>query len=102
MEQEVIRLWTIEDIGDTRSALPSSPHVAEIACGTLTKNLQTFLNTLKQGLSQLEFSHSNYAIEKLELNLAVNAQGGIELIGKLSAGTTASIRLTPCRIRHNE
>ena len=36
-------------------------------------------------------------VDQIEINLAINAEGGIELVGKISAGIATSIKIVLVR-----
>jgi nitrogen-specific signal transduction histidine kinase len=81
-----------------RNALPSihsvSKKVSEIATEVISENLSRFICNFESVLDRADASDSRLIIDQVELNLVVNAQGGVELIGKVSAGMAASIKLT--------
>ena len=101
---ELIRVWAESEEADKRSALPSLNKLVratvEVSADALAVNLRQFLNSFLTVLSQQELVESEYNVESIELNLAVNAQGGIELIGKLSGGVTTSMKVH--LVRRNE
>jgi len=67
--------------------------VVKVSADVLAKNMQAFLAEFDKVLSSQPTTISEYSIDYIELNLAVNAHGGIELVGKLNAGMEAGIRI---------
>ena len=59
----------------------------------LSRNLQRFLSSFQIVLAEQPREIAGYEIDEIELNLAVSASGGIELIGKLSTGLQAGIKV---------
>ena len=102
---EGIPLWT-ESSFEVRCALPGSgagkPSAVTISEGLLATSLKRFLQTMTGVLNEADMHESNYRIDSVELSLAVNASGGIELLGKLSAGSQASMKLTLTRKHSSE
>ena len=49
-----------------------------------------FQNSLDEHLNNTD---SLFSVDSIELNLAVNAEGGIEMIGKLTAGVQSSVKV---------
>jgi hypothetical protein len=92
-----IPVWTDEDSQRPKAALPlptaAIKAVAKVEPKTLADNLKEFLAAFDGVLVDCSAEFSAFHIDEMELSLAVNAQGGIELLGKLSVGATASIKV---------
>lgn len=93
-----IDIWTEMTDDDSKSALPrlgkaAGMQVVKVGANVLAENMQSFLALLDEVLSNQPKSVSGYSIDEIELNLAVNAHGGIELVGKLTAGMEAGIKI---------
>ena len=93
-----IAVLTDDATGMQRSALPSfsstSRQVSEVATEVISSNLDQFLRSFEEALDGSVSRESSFAVDQIELNLVINAQGGIELIGKVNAGVTASFKVT--------
>jgi hypothetical protein len=59
----------------------------------LSENLRDFVSTISGILEASSNDDAKYVADEIELNLVVNASGGIELVGKISSGIQTSIRL---------
>ena len=96
-ESNEISVWITKNNSNKMSILPSITNniheVTDISSEIISKNLKKFLNNLNSILKENFNDDFEYKLDTIELNLAVNAEGGIELIGKVSAGVTASIKL---------
>ncbi len=53
----------------------------------------TFLESIDELIEESDRKDSKLQIGTIEFNPAINAEGGVELIGKASAGVTSSIRV---------
>ncbi len=82
---------------DTKAGLPSFKKIAEkeikISSEKLAQNLQDFLESFKPVLEKQETKLGKFVINEIELNLAINASGGIDLIGKLDVGIEGGITI---------
>jgi len=88
-----------EDCDSVRkNVLPSlasgSRKVTEVAVDVLSGNLQQFLRNFEVALDSTDLSTSRFQLDQIELNLVVNAEGSIELVGKVSSGVVASVKVT--------
>ena len=94
---KTIPIWTDEEILRAKSALPmpaaALKGIAKVEPKALADNLKEFLAAFEVVLMDCPTNISTFQIDEMELSLAVNAQGGIELLGKLSAGIEASIKV---------
>ena len=66
----------------------------QISRDQMASQLQEFLLSIEPVLKVELDKGTGFAIDAIELSLTVNANGGLELIGKLNAGMEASIKLT--------
>lgn len=92
-----ILVQTIEE--DTKSALPSigrrfTTKTFELANDVLADRLEEFFNSFSAVLDHLPDSIASFSIDELELTLAINASGGIEMVGKAEAGITTGMKFT--------
>lgn len=97
MENEIV-LWTDKQEDAAKSALPtlskSLQTTTKVSAGILVENLRQFLETFQNSLDKhLNNTDSLFSVDSIELNLAVNAEGGIEMIGKLTAGVQSSVKV---------
>ena len=92
----IITIWTTDTKGNEQSALPKIARKAAVAtqvsADVLSDNLKAFVKNF-QGVIDPEDDIGGFVIDEVELNLVVNAKGGIELLGKLEAGVQASIKI---------
>ena len=99
-----ITVWTTFSGDDTQNALPSftkgTIKAVQVTSDTLAKNLESFLSNLESVIQVNPPNDSPFYIDQMELNLAVNASGGIELLGKLEGGAQAGIKITLKRKEH--
>jgi len=92
----MINIWT-ETLDDTSAALPrlgktAALQVVKVAPTAISENLKEFLTNFQKVLAEPP-SIEGYTLEEIELSLVVNATGGIELIGKASAGVQSGIKI---------
>jgi hypothetical protein len=92
-----IEIWISSPAGDDRrAALPTLGkaryEVSRVQFSILVKNLSDFLVDI-QGVMQAPADSSSYSVDEIELNLGINASGGIALFGKLEAGAEAAIKV---------
>jgi len=95
-ESNSIPVWSNEQMGNEKSALPKiSRKVADatqVSTEVLSNNLREFVQKF-QGAIDPDVDIGGFCIEELELSLVVNAKGGIELLGKVEAGAQASLKI---------
>ena len=60
---------------------------------TLSLNLKRFLETFKPVFEEQETQIGSFDISEIELMLAINASGGIELIGKVDVDIKGGIKI---------
>ncbi len=65
----------------------------EIDMSILSNNLKQTLADFQKIMDDLPKSASGYCIDEVELNMGVNGNGGIALIGKLEVGVEAAIKI---------
>ena len=99
-EKNQIRILTqtIEE-EESKSVLPSigrriTTTVFEITNEVLADRLVEFFNSFQTVLERLPSSAAGFSINELELTLAVDAKGGIEVVGKAEAGISTGIKFT--------
>jgi hypothetical protein len=95
-----ILVWTDDThaVGNKKeAALPRIARTAEkvvaVSNDTLAANLQGFLSRFEEVLAKQPESVGGFQLDEIELSLAVNGEGGVELIGKMTVGVDASIKL---------
>jgi len=100
-EEHVIAVWFENTPHDVKSALPTLRQTAqktvEVSADLLAENLRNFLARLRAVVDEEPATGSDFTVTSIELNLAVNSEGGIELIGKFSTGVQASMKITLSR-----
>jgi hypothetical protein len=96
-----ISVWTTATTEKTKAALPrlgggiaaSATEVVSVSVDAVRKNLSAFLEQIGPLLDPPREALKGYEIEEIELNIAVNGSGGIELVGKLEAGAQAGMKI---------
>lgn len=92
-----IPIWTDGEPSGVKEALPGTRLKSDVHrfvdSAVLSESLQKFLGDFQDVLDSPEPKDSKFVVDRIELNLAVNAEGGIELIGKLSSSVRASIKV---------
>ena len=86
---------TTTDNTDTKGALPFRPNLPKqisVESDVMTKNLLVFMDSFEQ-VFETESEKKGFYIDEIELTLAVNASGGLELIGKANAGIEGGIKV---------
>ncbi|MBW2293688.1 MAG: hypothetical protein JRG94_15460 [Deltaproteobacteria bacterium] len=96
-----IQVWTDTEEPAVRAAVPSLTKAAartvEVSATVLAESLSRVLMQFDKVLTDADSDEGPFSIRELELNLAVNASGGVELIGKLSSSVATSIRVVLSR-----
>lgn len=97
MAKKDISVWTVQVEENKKAALPSfgekTAEIVTVSQDKLSANLKDFLES-SQALTELDMpKESSFYIDEMELSLAINAKGGIELVGKLEAGAQAGIKI---------
>ncbi|HEX7318547.1 MAG TPA: hypothetical protein VF297_31860 [Pyrinomonadaceae bacterium] len=96
-----IPIWTTATPESAKAALPrlggaiaaGATEVVSVSVETVKKNLDAFLEQIGPLLESSREALKGYEIEEIELSLAVNGSGGIELVGKLEAGAQAGMKI---------
>lgn len=96
-----ISVWTTATAESSEAALPrlgggvaaGATEVVSVSVDAVRKNLNAFLEQIGPLLDSSRETLKNYEIEEIELSLAINAAGGIELVGKLEAGAQAGMKI---------
>lgn len=96
-----ISVWTAATAENSKAALPrlggsiaaGATEVVSVSVDVVRKNLSAFLEQIGPLLDAPREALKNYEIEEIELNIAVNGTGGIELVGKLEAGAQAGMKI---------
>ena len=66
----------------------------EISNDVIALHLQEFFNSFQMVLGCLPSSIDRFTIDEIQLNLTINASGGVELIGKGEAGLSTGLTFT--------
>lgn len=98
-EKNKIRILTQTTEEDAKSVLPSigrriATTTFELTNTALADRLEEFFNSFQAVLEHLPASTAGFSIDELELTLAVNASGGIEMVGKAEAGISTGMKFT--------
>lgn len=99
-----ITIITTTDNFDTKGALPLRPTLPKqisVESEAVTKSLLDFIQNFNQVFQDAP-SSNNFYVDEIELSLAINASGGIELIGKATAGVEGGIKVTLKRDKGGE
>jgi len=102
MGAPTIEIWLPAQETEAKAALPALGKgrlvISQIELDALAKNLGDFVTSFQDHLPSALPSKSGYAIDSIEINLGVNATGGIAVIGKLEAGAEAGIKVVIKRL----
>ena len=94
--KQTISVWTSGSADNTKAALPTltrrTTAVVEVETDLIAENLNAFMEKFRP-IVESQDQKSAFIIDEVELSLAVNAKGGIELLGKLEAGAQAGIKI---------
>lgn len=93
---ETIELGDVAALGTTsKSSSKRWFNIApsQVSMDKVTGNLKEALADFQQLLNGLPKPASGYFIDEIEINLGVNSNGGIALIGKLEIGMDAAIKV---------
>jgi hypothetical protein len=66
----------------------------EISNDVLAVHLEEFFKSFQMVLERLPNSIDHFSIDEIQLNLDINASGGVELIGKGEAGLSTGLTFT--------
>jgi hypothetical protein len=101
-----IEIWTTAPDADIKAALPTFSktriEVTHVAASALSKNLTNFLTDMQAVFEMSPSVTPGFHIDEIELNLGVNSQGGVALIGKLEAGVQVGIKVKLKRAKASE
>lgn len=93
----MLTIWSDESGSGGKAALPlpllPTKRITQVAADTVAQNLKEVVESFDEILVEMGTSKSGFMLEEIEISLSVNAQGGVELLGKLSAGAQASIKV---------
>jgi hypothetical protein len=108
MEQELlagrgmstVKIWVDSSVdgANTKSALPTLAQVAvsrsiEVGAEVLQDGIRSFCQQFTGLLDGQSLDGGKAVIDEVELSLVVSASGGIELLGKVSVGAQAGIKV---------
>jgi hypothetical protein len=66
----------------------------EISNDVLALHLEAFFKSFQMVLGRLPSSIDHFTVDEIQLNLVINANGGVELIGKGEAGLSTGLTFT--------
>lgn len=91
-----IPVWVSES-STSKSALPSVRKAADdvipVTKDVIANNIRSFIEEFQNSVDLSPKTGDRFVVSEIELTLAVNASGGIELVGKLNAGAQAGIKV---------
>ncbi|MBC7704264.1 MAG: hypothetical protein H7274_10040 [Rhodoferax sp.] len=97
---DTVKIWVEDNIEvpTTKSALPSLGRAAisrsiEVGAEVLQDSIRSFSQQFTGLLDGRPLGDNNAVIDEVELSLVITASGGIELLGKLSVGAQAGIKV---------
>ncbi|APA69483.1 hypothetical protein YQ44_18760 [Janthinobacterium sp. 1_2014MBL_MicDiv] len=99
MYMDTIKIWTEDaQASGTKSALPSLARAAvaktvEVSGDVLREGIKGFAAQFAALLDGTPIGEGGVLIDEIELSLTVTASGGVELLGKVSLGTQAAIKV---------
>ena len=91
-----ITVITVSDNSDTKGALsfkPNLPKQITIEPNDIVGQMHIFLDNFQKIFEEQSQDSNSFIIDEIELNLAINASGGIELVGKANAGIEGGIKV---------
>lgn len=91
-----ITVITMSDDSDTKGALsfkPNLPKQITVESNDIVTGMHAFLDNFQKLFEEQSQVSNSFMIDEIELNLAINASGGIEMIGKASAGIEGGIKV---------
>jgi hypothetical protein len=96
----------VEGVQSAKNAFPKLGQsgvlsTARVDSDVLAANLQETLQSLEGVLAKQPDSVGKFDLDEVEFSLAVTASGGFELIGKMTAGAQAGIKIKLKRKRSN-
>lgn len=96
---DTVKVWVddTQDVG-TKSALPTLARAAvgktvELSGDVLRESIKGFAAQFSGLLDGGPIGEGTTVIDEIELSLTVTASGGVELLGKATVGSQASIKL---------
>lgn len=95
-EENLITILTTSSDQGEKAGLPKFNFLKnefKISADTLATNLKDFLEKIKPVIEGQVAVIGEFSITEIELNLAINASGGIDLIGKFDAGIEGGITI---------
>lgn len=96
--QATIEIWSQTAQPEGKAALPTLRklpplEVSEVRVSDLAENLGNLLAQVQSALEKAQQVASSFTVEEIELNIGINAKGGLALIGKVEAGMEAGIKI---------
>ena len=98
----LITIITTSQTSEIKGGLPTLKNLSNkilsneeitVTSEKLSLNLKSFLEKLKPVFEEQETQIGSFEISEIELSLAINTSGGIELIGKVDVGITGGIKI---------
>lgn len=98
-KNKTIRILFQTTEGDVKSVLPSiggriTTKTFELTNDALADSLEEFFKSFSAVLDRLPDSIASFSIDELEVTLAINASGGIEMVGRAEAGINTGMKFT--------
>ncbi len=101
VKDSLINVIVETEESNTKSILPSiagkKMATVSLPVKLMKQNLKRFLDSMEDIITDVNRSGKTMKVDQIELNLAVNAEGGFELIGKASASIETSIKIVLVR-----
>jgi hypothetical protein len=97
--KDKVAIWTDDAVEkSTKAALPdlakrAVARTVEVSADALQANIRSFLTKFAALLDDGTLGDTKVVVDEVELSLTVTASGGVELLGKLSAGGEAGIKV---------
>ncbi len=97
---ESLPIWTVPIPVEGRSALPTRIAVGTVGVATeaLPQNIRRLRSGFQETFHAPETRDSPFQVEQIELNMAVDGSGSVELIGDLETAAPSSIKITLKRV----
>ncbi len=100
IREKTIGVWTEAPQEAIKAATPlpaigssGAMKVVQVGISTISANISGFIRDFESNLSKELPTDSRFVVDEIELTLAITASGGVELVGKLSAGAQAGIKV---------
>jgi hypothetical protein len=95
-EAALIRIWADEEPPPGKPAVPMADLTRRVAVVTnefVAENLQKFMRAFDPVIEGMSSAAGRFYVDEIEVSLAIDAKGGVQLIGKMEAGAQATLKV---------